>query len=91
MNQNIGKVISFGIQLCEIIVECQRQHTKGVEVIFCNVFGKNNLQVFGRKGFNVFVVGNIYIIVPIGKTIVQRITEADEYNDANNGWEEQIF
>jgi hypothetical protein len=61
-----------------MVIDGQRQHTERMIIVLRDVLGKNNLQIIGRKGFNVPVVGNIVVVIPISELIVQGIPERQE-------------
>ena len=74
-----------------MIIYRQREHAKGVIVIFGNVFGENDLKIVWRECFNARIVGYIIIIVPVGELIVEGIAETDKSKHADNREDNCLF
>jgi hypothetical protein len=54
-----------------------------VVVVFGDVLGENDLEVFGGKGLYVLVVGDIVVIVPVGELIMEGVGKAEEGEQAD--------
>ncbi len=74
-----------------MIIDCQRQHTERVVIVLGNIFSENSFQVLPCESLDIWVVGNIKVIVPVGKLVVQSILEADKSNHTNGGQNKYIF
>ena len=73
MYNDIGKIIRLRVKLGEVIIDCKRQHTERVVIVLGDILCENSLQILPRKSFDIRVVGNIKVIVPVGKLILRGI------------------
>ncbi len=85
MNEDVGEVVTPGLQLREMIVDRKRQHAQRMVVVLGNIFCEYYPQIVWCELSYEFIIGNIKIIVPVGELVLQCISETNESNNANNG------
>jgi hypothetical protein len=52
-------------------------------VILGNILGKYGFYVGRAKRLDVLIIANVYIIIPIGKLVMQRVPETNKGEHAN--------
>ena len=89
--QHISEVIGHWVELGKVVVDGQREHAEGVIVVFLvSILGEDDLEVFRGKGFDIGVIGDVIIIIPIGKLVVQGVPETNK-SKHTDGAEYQYF